>query len=50
MSVALNMSDAADLHIIDQLRESLGDYFASKLLEDAAWARSVLGVLTEDTS
>jgi len=40
--VPLNLGDADDARIAERLRDSLGDFFAERLMGDAAWARGVL--------
>jgi transcription initiation factor TFIID subunit 6 len=40
--VPLNLGDPDDARIAERLRETLGDFFAERLMGDAAWARGVL--------
>lgn len=40
--VPLNPGDPNDARIAGRLREILGDFFAERLMGDAAWARGVL--------
>jgi hypothetical protein len=40
--VPLDLGDPDDLRIAERLRETLGDFFAERLMDDAAWARGVL--------
>lgn len=40
--VPLDLGDPDDLRIAERLREILGDFFAERLMGDAAWARAVL--------
>jgi transcription initiation factor TFIID subunit 6 len=44
MIIGLDPDRPADLEVADKLKEALGDFFAGKLMGDAAWARSVLGI------
>lgn len=41
------MSNPEDLEVVNKLREALGDFFAEKLIGDAAWAKAVLGVSSD---
>jgi len=45
MNDALDPDVPSDREVIQQLKEVLGEYFASKVLRkgDAAWARAILG-------
>jgi transcription initiation factor TFIID subunit 6 len=43
MAVFLEETNEADVAVITQLREVLGDFFSDKLLGDAAWSRGILG-------
>ncbi|KAF7376247.1 Transcription initiation factor TFIID complex 60 kDa subunit [Mycena sanguinolenta] len=40
---SLDASNPADAAVIDELKSVLGDYFAEKVAQDAAWARTILG-------
>ena len=40
--VPLDLGNPDDAQIADRLRETLGDFFAERLVSDAAWARGVL--------
>ncbi|KAJ6499182.1 transcription initiation factor TFIID complex 60 kDa subunit [Mycena sanguinolenta] len=40
---SLDASNPADAAVIDELKSVLGDYFAEKVSQDAAWARTILG-------
>lgn len=42
LSVPLDSAEEADAAVIQQLKETMGDFFAEKLWGDAAWARAVL--------
>ena len=44
MSDALDTAKPADAAIAQRLREVLGDLFAGRVADDAAWAREVLGI------
>ena len=45
--VPLDSTNEADTAVIQQLKETMGDFFAERLWGDSAWARAVL---TGDTS
>lgn len=40
--VPLDLEDSDDAQVVERLREILGDFFAERLVGDAAWARGVL--------
>ena len=40
--MALNPHDPSDATILQQLRESVGDFFAERLAADGQWARGIL--------
>ena len=40
--VPLDLGEPDDSRIAERLREILGDFFAERLMDDAAWARGVL--------
>jgi len=42
MAVPFRVDDPAEEHMISQLRESLGDFFAEKLAMDGAQARGIM--------
>jgi transcription initiation factor TFIID subunit 6 len=42
MAESLDDTNAADVAVITQLREVLGDFFSEKLVADAAWSRGIL--------
>ncbi|KAG5643335.1 hypothetical protein DXG03_001054 [Asterophora parasitica] len=44
MVYSLDTSSPADVAVIAQLREVLGDLFAERVAADAAWAREILGM------
>ena len=46
MADALDTAKPADAAIAQRLREVLGDLFAGRVADDAAWAREVLGIST----
>ncbi|KAF8210394.1 TATA box binding protein associated factor-domain-containing protein [Mycena galopus ATCC 62051] len=39
---SLDASNPADVVVIDELRSVLGEFFAEKVVQDAAWARTIL--------
>jgi transcription initiation factor TFIID subunit 6 len=40
---SLDASNPADAAVIGDLKDILGDFFAEKIAEDGAWARTILG-------
>lgn len=46
MTDALDTAKPADVAIAQRLHEVLGDLFAQRVADDAAWAREVLGIST----
>jgi transcription initiation factor TFIID subunit 6 len=42
MAESLDETNPADAAVVAQLRETLGDVFADKLVGDAAWSRGIL--------
>jgi transcription initiation factor TFIID subunit 6 len=44
----LNPADSSDAEVIRKLRESVGDFFAERMLYDSGWARGVLGEPSSD--
>jgi len=44
----LNPADGSDAEVIRRLRESVGDFFAERMLYDSVWARGVLGEPSDD--
>jgi transcription initiation factor TFIID subunit 6 len=47
MTDSLDPTNDSDMELISRLHETLGDFFAKVVAEDAAWARAVLGINTE---
>ena len=47
--IPLDRSNAADVVLLDQMRQVLGDFFTEKLVGDSVWARGVLGGITVDS-
>ena len=45
--VPLDSANEVDAAVIQQLKETMGDFFAERLWGDSAWARAIL---TGDTS
>ncbi|KAG6910984.1 hypothetical protein DXG01_006038 [Tephrocybe rancida] len=48
MVIALDPSNQLDAEVLAQLRELLGDLFAQRVAENAAWARKILGMSRSD--
>jgi len=48
VSCALNHADGSDAEVIGKLRESVGDFFAERMVYDSVWARGVLGDPSSD--
>jgi len=46
--VPLNLADGSDAEVIGKLRESVGDFFAERMIYDSVWARGVLGDPSSD--
>jgi transcription initiation factor TFIID subunit 6 len=46
--VPLNLADSGDAEVFRKLRESVGDFFAERMLYDSVWARGVLGEPSSD--
>jgi len=46
--VPLNTADPSDAEVIRKLRDSVGDFFAERMLYDSVWARGVLGEQSSD--
>lgn len=44
MNDSLDMSKEADVAVLTQLNEVLGEFFAGKVSTDAAWSRGILGM------
>lgn len=43
MADSLDPLNSRDSDILNKLHEILGDFFATKVAEDAAWAREIVG-------
>ncbi|KAJ3911805.1 transcription initiation factor TFIID complex 60 kDa subunit [Lentinula edodes] len=43
MTDSLNLNNEADLQVLTRLHEVLGEFFAQKVVGDAAWAKAILG-------
>lgn len=44
----LNPADSNDADVVRKLRESVGDFFAERMVYDSAWAKGVLGEPSSD--
>lgn len=42
--MADSLDPSRDTEILDKLKDVLGDFFASRVASDAAWAREILGL------
>lgn len=42
---SLDASNPTDAGVIGDLKSVLGDFFAEKIAEDGAWARTILGTV-----
>jgi hypothetical protein len=42
---SLDPSNPADAAVIDELKSALGDLFAEQVMQDATWARTILGTV-----
>lgn len=40
---SLEASNPGDVAVIEELKSVLGDFFAERVAEDGAWARTILG-------
>ena len=47
MADSLDPLNSQDSVILNKLHEMLGDFFASKVAEDAAWARDIVGATSK---
>ncbi|KAG5729617.1 Transcription initiation factor TFIID subunit 6, partial [Termitomyces sp. T112] len=50
MVIALEPSNPLDAEVLAQLKELLGELFAQRVAENAAWARTILGMSRSDDS
>jgi transcription initiation factor TFIID subunit 6 len=44
----LNPADSSDAEVVRKLRESVGDFFAERMIYDSTWARGVLSEPSPD--
>lgn len=49
MSYSLDANNADDAAVAVRLREVLGDEFALRVSQDAAWAKEILGTTSSST-
>lgn len=49
MTDALDRTNPSDAAVVGKLTDLVGDYFASAIANDAAWAREVVGMGPSDS-